>query len=131
MRVEIGPRDLEKNEITIVRRDTGEKKNIIKKMSTRIIKNELDSISKKLFEKAKSLIKNNTHRVETIEEAKTKKGIVELPWCGNDNCALEIENILEGNTIGEPIENNKENIKYSCPICNKPAKTIMRFSRSY
>ena len=43
------------------------------------------------------------HRVQTVEEAKNLEGIVELPWCKNEDCALEIENVLDGNTLGEPI----------------------------
>ena len=69
------------------------------------------------------------HRVQTIEEAKDLKGIIELPWCGTEDCALEIENILEGNTLGEPIENEK--CKYSCPVCGKPAETWMRYAKTY
>ena len=68
-------------------------------------------------------------QVLTIEEAKDKEGIVELPWCGKEDCALEIENILEGNTLGEPIENAE--CTHTCPICNTPGKTWMRYAKSY
>ena len=82
-----------------------------------------------MFDIANKLLKENINRVNTIEEAKDLKGIVELPWCGNEDCALEIENILEGNTLGEPIENNECNI--SCPVCGKPGNTWMRYAKSY
>jgi prolyl-tRNA synthetase len=131
LRIEIGPRDLDKKEIVLVRRDTGEKKSVSQDASIETITVELDNISKNLYENAKKFLDENMHRVQNIEEAKDKKGIVELPWCGNENCALEIENILDGNTLGEPIEDDEECKKYSCPMCGKPAETWMRFAKTY
>ena len=130
IRVEIGPKDIDKREIVIVRRDTGKKKSVPQNVAVKTITQEFDNISKDLYENAKKLLVENMHRVQTIEEAKDLKGIVELPWCKNEDCALEIENTLDGNTLGEPID-DVECKKHSCPICGKPAKTWMRFAKSY
>lgn len=129
LRLEIGPKDIENKKITIVRRDNFEKKSISYENSIETIIETLERISKNLFENAKKILDENYHKIKTIEEAKNLKGIVELPWCGNKNCALEIENILEGNTLGEPIEVNE--CKENCPVCSKPAKTWMRYAKSY
>jgi prolyl-tRNA synthetase len=129
IRIEIGPRDIEKKEIVIVRRDIEEKKSIKQNSSIEHIKNTLDNISENLFNKANKLLKENIHKEQEIETLSNKKGIIELPWCGKENCALEIENILDGNTLGEPIENNSCN--YPCPICNKKATTWMRYAKTY
>ena len=129
LRIEIGPRDVEKNEIVLVRRDNSEKKSVSKDSSLKTIEDELDSISSNLFDKAKKLLDENIHRVETIDQAKNLKGIIELPWCGKENCALEIEDILDGNTLGEPII--KEKINNKCPSCGEPAKKWMRYAKSY
>ena len=130
LRVEIGPQDIEKKEIILVRRDTGGKKSVLQNAAVKIIKEEFDKISKNLYTSAKKLLDENMHSVQTVEKAKDKKGIVELPWCGNKECALEIENILDGNTLGEPIK-DVECKKYSCPVCGKPAETWMRFAKMY
>ena len=129
IRVEIGPRDIDKNEIVIVRRDSGEKKSISQDMMIQVIKDTLDDIASTMYNKAKNLLAESMHRVTTIDEAKNKKGIVELPWCKNEDCALEIENVLDGNTLGEPIEDIE--CVHSCPVCGKPAKTWMRFAKTY
>ncbi|HDQ15733.1 MAG TPA: proline--tRNA ligase [Bacteroidetes bacterium] len=129
IRVEIGPKDLEKKELVVVRRDMGKKTSISNDNSINSIKEMLGKISKNLYENANKILVENIHRVKTTDEAKNLKGIVELPWCGNQDCALEIENILDGNTLGEPIENTKCNEK--CPICSKSAKTWMRYAKSY
>jgi len=129
LRIEIGPKDLEKKEIVMVRRDTGKKISVSQLGAEKTIKDELDKITSILFNNAKKLLDENMHRVLTVDEAKNKKGIIELPWCNNEDCALEIENILEGNTLGEPIEDVK--CKHSCPMCGKPANTWMRFAKMY
>jgi prolyl-tRNA synthetase len=129
LRIEIGPRDVEKKEIVLVRRDTEQKRSVPQATAVKTIEDEFDAISKKLYNNAKKILDENMHRVHTVEEAKDKKGIVELPWCRNKECALEIENVLEGNTLGEPIDNVE--CKYSCPVCGKPAETWMRFAKTY
>ena len=129
LRIEIGPKDIEKNELTIVRRDLIKKKTIPLINAEKNIKTELQSIEDILYENAKQLLNENIHRLKTLEEAKERKGIIELPWCGNKDCALEIENVLEGNTLGEPIEN--AGCTDYCPVCRQPAKIWMRYAKSY
>jgi len=129
IRIEIGPKDVQKKEVILVRRDNNKKESIAISSSVKKVKETLDIIAKDLFNNAEKILKENMHRVKTIEEAKKLKGIVELPWCGNQDCALEIENILDGNTLGEPIDNPK--CKESCPICNKSGNAWMRYAKSY
>ncbi len=131
IRIEIGPRDIEKKQIMLVRRDTGDKKPVLQDSSVQTIKDEFIKISDNLYTKAKKLLDENIHRVNTIDEAKDKKGIIELPWCNNEKCALEIENVLDGNTLGEPITDNMKNKKYTCPLCGKTAVTWMRYAKTY
>jgi prolyl-tRNA synthetase len=94
-----------------------------------LIKEELDNILKSLFDNANKLLNDNIYRVNSIDEAKDLNGIVELPWCGTQDCALEIENILDGNTLGEPIDNNI--CENACPVCGKNGITWMRYAKSY
>jgi prolyl-tRNA synthetase len=129
LRIEIGPKDVEKNELTIVRRDTSKKKSIPFKDADNAIKIELQDLERTLYGNAEKLLKENIHSVLSVEEAKQRTGIVALPWCGNKDCALEIEKVLEGNTLGEPIEN--AGCTEQCPVCGSPAKTWMRYAKSY
>jgi prolyl-tRNA synthetase len=131
IRIEIGPRDIEKNEIVIVLRDTSEKKSIPINKAAEIIIKELNNISKRLYDKAKKTLDENSKTVFSIDEAKSLNGILKIPWCCTDTCALEIEEIIDGNTLGEPLEQDDDVLKYKCPICNKPAKSWMRFAKSY
>jgi prolyl-tRNA synthetase len=129
LRIEIGPKDIEKNELTMVRRDLSKKKSTPLKDAKKAIQAEIQALEKALYTNAEKLLSENIHSVLTIEEAKKKTGIVSLPWCGSKDCALEIENVLEGNTLGEPIENAQ--CTDPCPVCGARAITWMRYAKSY
>lgn len=129
LRIEIGPKEVEKKEIMIVRRDNGEEITVKEEESVQKIKEILNEITKDLYNKAKKFLEENLRRFKNIEDAKDfKEGIIELPWCGEKDCALEIENILDTNTLGESIDDKCSEI---CPICGKPAVSWMRYAKTY
>jgi len=116
--------------LVLARRDKNEKVSIPISESIVKVEQALENIADILYENASKLLNENMHHVETVDEAKTLKGIIQLPWCGNDQCALEIEEVLDGNTLGEPIE--EEKIEHqTCPICGKQAVTWMRYAKTY
>jgi len=131
LRIEIGPRDVQNDQIVVVPRDTSEK--LVVSLSDIEIQlpKALDDFNERLYEKAQSILTENMHYVTSIEEAKELKGIVVLPWCGTDACALEVEKILEGNTLGEPLEIDESVKQQRCPVCGSSAIQWMRFARSY
>lgn len=129
LRIEVGPRDIEQKQVVFVNRDNGLKKFVKKEEIIEKILETFDEISNRLYEKAKDVLKENMHRVETIEEAENLKGVIELPWCGIEDCAIEVENILDKNTLGEPIDDKK--CENNCPVCNKPATAWMRYAKTY
>ncbi len=131
LRIEIGPRDVKNEQVVVVARDTGEKQSISQSELSTVLPEQLQLLAQRLLHKAEKMLENNRHQVSSIEEARELKGIVELPWCEKDRCALEVETILEGNTLGEPLDADENIQKYNCPICGKPAKKWMRFAKTY
>ncbi|MEK6817508.1 MAG: His/Gly/Thr/Pro-type tRNA ligase C-terminal domain-containing protein, partial [Nanoarchaeota archaeon] len=133
LRIEIGPKDLEKESITIVKRNTGEKSQLkIKEIKTKIpeileeIQNELFSAAKKFLESNIIEVKNWNELIKTINEKKMAKTI----WCGNGKCEEEIKDKTGGATSRcMPLDSEK--ISGNCPNCRKPAKTKIYFSKSY
>jgi prolyl-tRNA synthetase len=131
LRIEIGPRDIQNNQIVLVPRDTGMKISVpLGEIETQVLA-ALDNLSKRLFANAQKILKEYTHFVTNIQDAKNLKGILHLPWCGKDACALKIEELLDINTLGEPLESDGEIHNHICPVCNAPASNWMRFARSY
>ena len=124
LRIEIGPRDIEKNVVTMVARD-GVKKEI-KREELEKIESELMEFDERLYKKAEEFLKKNIHRTEKIEKM---DGIVEIPWCGKEECGKKMEEMLEMKSLGSPLNEKIEGMK--CPICGEKAVTWLRLAKSY
>ncbi|MBT8172176.1 proline--tRNA ligase [Candidatus Bathyarchaeota archaeon] len=134
IRIEIGPRDLNKSEITIVRRDTLKKQSW--KMDDAIIGVEkiANQINDNLKIQAKETMNKRIFRVNHLGKAKSlikhKAGIVEVPWCGKDDCGHHLEEALEARLLGFPEESN-QTIEGICVVCGKQASNIGRVALAY
>jgi len=135
LRIEIGPRDIENNEVIINRRDTSEK------IPTKIInlKKTCDELLKKihlnLYEQQKQKVKKNTVEIKNYSEF--KKAIKErkrclVPWAES----IESENKIKEETGAKssciPLEFKNKNLKdIKCFYSNKPATCWAYFSKSH
>ncbi len=133
IRIEIGPRDLEKKQVIVMRRDTLKKQEIkISKLKTEIPK-ILEEIQKSLFKKSKTIFNSKTEKAETLEKLKItieNKKIGISPLCKNIKC----ENNLKFKTNGAKtlFIDDKNKIKSEkCIICNKPADYFVYIAKSY
>ncbi len=68
IRVELGPRDLENNQVTLVRRDTGEKEAVPIPAVAERARKLLAEIQQNLYDRALAFREENTHRPESWEE---------------------------------------------------------------
>ena len=133
LRIEIGPKDVENEQVVFVRRDTGEK------MAVKIenIKSEaekmLENIQKNLFERAKKNIDKHTKKVNTFDEFKKmiNGNWIIAPWCGNPSCEEKIKEETGAKITNIPFDLNKETPTEKCVFCGKPAKHIVYFAKSY
>ena len=132
LRIEIGPKDLEKNSITIVKRNTGEKSQLkIKEIKTKIPK-ILNEIQNELFENAKKNLESDIIEVKNWNEflngIKNKK-IVKTEFCNETSCENNIKEKTGASSRCIPLDSKK--ISGKCFSCGKPAKTKIYFARSY
>jgi prolyl-tRNA synthetase len=103
IRVEIGPRDVEKKQITVVRRDTREKLSISSENSKTLVKEIknlfktiFDDMALKLAEETKSQILITEDVDNALEWVEEGKGVAEIPFCGSEDCAADIEKRVDG-----------------------------------
>src|SRR5213082_1535628 len=96
LRVEIGPKDIEKSAVLVARRDTREKQSLAMDGLAQRIAQLLDEIQTNLFERARLFRDEHTQRVSTYEEFKQvmegRPGFVIAPWCGSTDCEAQIKN---------------------------------------
>jgi prolyl-tRNA synthetase len=132
LRIELGPRDLEKKQVIVVKRNTGEKLIIkIEKLKSEIPK-ILEQIQKDMFEKAKEILDSKIKEIKNwkeFEKAIKNKDIAKINWCDTTECEINIKDKTGASTRCIPLE--QEKVSGVCPHCGKPAKVIMYFSKSY
>ena len=124
LRVEIGPKDIEKNVITLVARD-GIKKQI-DRAEIEKIGEELKEYDKRLYDNAKKFLEENIFIIKKLER---KDGILEAPWCGDEKCGKEMEEKLEMKSLGIPLEERECN--ENCIICGRKGSKWLRLAKSY
>jgi len=134
VRIEIGPKDIEKKQVVMVRRDTGEKAFVpIKDINTKL-KSLLKDIQKNLLAKAKKSLKENIIDVKNWDEflkAIKNKKMARAPWCEETVCEDWIKDKSGGaKSINIPFDQPKK-IPAKCAHCGKQAKCIALFAKSY
>jgi prolyl-tRNA synthetase len=133
VRVEIGPKDIEKNQVVLVNRMNREKLFVKRENLVETLNKLLTDIQDRLFQRARDFNEVNTHRAETEEEIldiiENKKGLVKTAWCGLPRCE-EIIKEKASATIRAILEPGDTGFK-SCGVCGgKPAHTVI-FAKSY
>jgi len=133
LRLEIGPKDLEKQQVVIVRRDTGEKIFCPEAEIKTRVKQVLDKMQKDMLEKARTRLKDNmmeTSDWDAFESMVKARKLVLAPHCGTGECEDMIKEKTEGvSTRCIPLDDSKTDKK--CIHCDKKAKYKIFFSKSY
>ncbi|MDI6888880.1 MAG: proline--tRNA ligase [Methanocellales archaeon] len=129
LRIEVGPRDLKSNSVTLVRRDTFEKTSIPMSELVPTINQKLKDIHTNLYEKVKKSFDERIVECTTLNEVKTavKKGIAKINWCGAEKCGLRMEEITGADVLGELTQTKKG----KCPICEKQTDKVVLMARAY
>ena len=133
LRLELGPKDLEKEHAVLVRRDTGEK--IFVKISDlhKKVKEVLAEIQTSLFIKAKQFLDDSlieTYDWDTFVSAINAKKLVKTTFCGEAECEDEIKEKTGGATSRcIPFDSKKPD--RNCVHCGKEAQYEVYFSKSY
>lgn len=135
LRIEIGPKDIEKNQVVFVRRDTNEKSFVPMENITDAVGDMLDTIQKDMFEAAKARREEKTFSVDNFDDFQAKldgqnvflKGM----WCGDAECEAEIKEKTGATIRCIPFEEEQEELSDVCVHCGKPAKHMVYYAKAY
>jgi prolyl-tRNA synthetase len=134
IRLEVGPRDLENDQVVVVRRDTSEKTPIKVSRLNDTVKEILEDMQTSLFEKAKKFLeesKVSVNNLKDLEKQVKNKKIVKVPFCCGVKCEDSIREKIEGiSSRCIPLE-EKEKPKENCINCENKAKNYVYFSKAY
>ncbi len=134
VRIECGPRDIEKGQVVVARRDTGEKAFVpVAEVSARV-RALLDEVQKSLFDKALAFRRANTRRTDDYAEFRklleSPGGFLESGWCGDAACEAKVKNETMATIRVLPLEPSVPSGAH-CVACGKPATHLATFALSY
>jgi len=133
LRLELGPKDIEKGQCVLVRRDSGEKSFVSLDGLEDTVAKMLEDIHAGLYARAKKNLEDNTYPCATLEEVKEKMasqgGFAKTMWCGDLACELRMKE--EAGVTSRCIPFQQEELGQVCACCGKPAKHMVYWGVAY
>ena len=133
VRLAMGARDLENNQVEIVRRDTKEKQVISFDNLAETIQSLLDDIQTNLFEKAQAMKNSRIQKVDTYAEFKEKLekdgGFFLAHWDGTEETEALVKEETQATIRCIPLDQPEED--GVCMVTGKPSKKRVVFAKAY
>ena len=133
LRLEIGPKDIEKNQCVLARRDNGEKSFISLDELESCAAKLLEQVHQGMYDRAKKNLTEHTYDAETMEEAKRLQqehsGFIRTMWCGDQACEIKMKE--EAGMTSRCIPFEQEKLSDKCAICGKEAKKMIYWGVAY
>lgn len=132
LRIELGPRDIENNVVTLVKRHNGEKETISINDLAKRLETIIPEIHKEMYEKSYQYLLDHiteVHSIEELNKALEKGGYAKMMWCGDRECEDKIKELTNATARCMPF--NQMPIGDRCPICGKKATKVVLFAKAY
>ncbi|MDR6225712.1 proline--tRNA ligase [Desmospora profundinema] len=140
VRLEIGPRDVDNNQVILVRRDTGKKVAVSFDGVVQTVRDLLEEIQQNMFEAALRFRNDHSHlHIDTLEDLKAHLADVEKDkgvagwvlagWCGDGSCELKIKEETKFTSRNIPFD--PPVYKQTCMTCGQKAQHTVWFARAY
>jgi prolyl-tRNA synthetase len=133
LRLEIGPKDIEKSQVVLARRDTREKAGVAMAGLVDEVRGLLDDIQRNLLERARAFREEHTQRVATYDEFKAvlegRPGFVIASWCGAAECEAQVKADTQATIRNMPLD--AASPAGPCIRCDRPASVEAWFAKSY
>ena len=131
IRIEIGPKDIAKKQVVLVRRHNRTKTSLNMDSLTDEISSELKNIQKEMFDAAKKILDERIVRVHEYQQFKEQLDngkMIDCSWCGNQTCEDKIKEETGADIRVIPSDNTKAE---TCIYCKNSGTTNVLFARGY
>jgi len=133
LRLEIGPKDIENNQVVLVRRDNRQKEIVSMDDLENAIPRVLADIQKGLLEKARAMLKDKTYSAKTFAEFEKiineTPGFIKAMWCGSSECEETVKEKTGATARCIPFE--QEELSQKCFCCGKEARHMVYWGKAY
>ena len=143
VRINIGQRDIENNNVEMVRRDNRQKSIIHVENISKEIKKIFQSLQSDLYYKAEIYLKEKTKIITSFNDFKRNldsySGCIVTGWCGNEDCEVRVKEDtgadirvipFDVKDIPTGLDTTYDDIK-DCIYCGKKANKIVIFAKAY
>ncbi len=133
IRLEVGPKDIEKGQVVLVRRDTREKLFVSMDELEEKVTELLASIHMNLLNKARTLRDEKTYTAVALPEFEEiisrTPGFIKAMWCGDRACEESIKEKTGATARCIPFD--EEPVSNQCICCGKEAKHLVYWAKAY
>ena len=132
LRIEIGPKDIEKNKVVLVKRYNKEKTDISFDDVAGKLDGVLVDIQKQMLISGKKVLDEMIHNISSYDEFKSqieKGGLLQTPWCGKQECEEKIKEETGADIRVIPFGGGDSSKK--CVYCNEQSISVPIFARGY
>jgi prolyl-tRNA synthetase len=133
IRLEVGPRDVEAGQVTLVDRLTREKRPVPAAGLAERLRDELTRFQRDLYQRALDFREEHTYEVSTlaelVEHFREGTGFVWAPWCESVECEARVKEETGGVTTR--IFDPDAGAEGACLVCGQPARRRVAFARAY
>ncbi len=132
IRIEIGPKDIAKNQLVLVKRHNQTKINIDINSFAEKISSELKNIQKEMFDTAKKILDERIVRVSEYQQFKEELEngkMIDCSWCGNQTCEDKIKEETSADLRVIPFDSQQKS--ETCIYCKNSGTTNVLFAKGY
>ena len=133
VRIELGPKEIERGEVIVTRRDTLEKMPIKMEELEEKLKELMDEIQQSMYNACKKRMEEKTTIALNMEELQKNldenQGFVKTMWCGSRECEDKVKEVTGAPSRCMPFE--QEHLSDTCVCCGKKADKMVVWGRQY
>ena len=132
IRIEIGPKDIAKNQLVLAKRHNQTKTSIDINSFTEKISSELKNIQKEMFVAAKKILDERVVRVSEYQQFKKELEngkMIDCSWCGNQTCEDKIKEETSADLRVIPFDSQQKS--ETCIYCKNSGTTNVLFAKGY
>jgi len=135
VRIEAGPREVENSQVTLYRRDTGEKTTVDREDLAHEVESLLEDVQVNLYERLKEYRTEHTSEADSVEEILRligqERGYVIADWCGRESCEEKVKEKVHAEIVMVPFEEDSGEIGETCAVCGEEATEKAYFAKNY
>jgi prolyl-tRNA synthetase len=133
LRIEVGPKDLDRNQVVLARRDNREKAPASQDGLERTVPEMLDTIQESLYQRALEFREKHTYYVEDYAKLREildgEGGFIWSHWCGSGECEEQVKDETKATIRNIPRDSRPEEGK--CIKCGGRSAQRVIFARAY